>query len=123
MKSSPRLRQLGVTTNSIAEDAVVELVSRVVGTVPGTYTDLETGAVTVSVFTEAPDRRVTVWRGELRAGLRGLAELGVDPAPGRLSVRKVRPQDWAESWKRHFRPLEIGSSLLVKPTWSRRKAA
>jgi ribosomal protein L11 methyltransferase len=33
----------------------------------------------------------------------------------------VRVRDWAESWKRHFKPLEIGDSLLIQPTWSRRK--
>src|SRR5262249_3273167 len=30
-------------------------------------------------------------------------------------------EDWAESWKRHFRPVEIGSRLLLKPSWSRRR--
>jgi ribosomal protein L11 methyltransferase len=32
----------------------------------------------------------------------------------------VQARDWSESWKRHFKPIEIGRSLLVKPTWSNR---
>jgi ribosomal protein L11 methyltransferase len=30
-------------------------------------------------------------------------------------------EDWAESWKRHFKPLAIGDVLLIKPSWSRRR--
>jgi ribosomal protein L11 methyltransferase len=33
----------------------------------------------------------------------------------------VRRQDWAESWKRHFKPIEFGAALLVKPSWSKRR--
>ncbi len=32
---------------------------------------------------------------------------------------KIRREDWAESWKRHFKPIEIGSALLLKPSWSK----
>jgi ribosomal protein L11 methyltransferase len=35
-------------------------------------------------------------------------------------VKKVPARDWSESWKRHFKPLDLGPRLLVKPTWSRR---
>jgi len=38
----------------------------------------------------------------------------------RLTWKKLRHEDWAESWKRHFKPLEIGARLLVKPSWSQR---
>jgi ribosomal protein L11 methyltransferase len=32
----------------------------------------------------------------------------------------MRREDWAESWKRHFKPVEIGNALLVKPSWSKK---
>src|SRR5262249_31938257 len=37
-------------------------------------------------------------------------------------LEKVRQEDWAESWKRHFKPIEIGSTLLIRPGWSKRLA-
>ena len=40
---------------------------------------------------------------------------------GKLSLTMVRREDWAESWKRHFRPLTVGPRLLVKPSWSQRQ--
>jgi ribosomal protein L11 methyltransferase len=44
--------------------------------------------------------------------------------PGRsgLLIKKLPRENWAESWKRHFQPMEIGGALLIKPGWSRRRA-
>jgi ribosomal protein L11 methyltransferase len=41
--------------------------------------------------------------------------------PLKVTLRKVQPRDWSESWKRHFKPMEFGKALLVKPTWSRKR--
>jgi ribosomal protein L11 methyltransferase len=38
---------------------------------------------------------------------------------GRIIVKTLPRENWAESWKRHFKPMAIGNSLLVKPSWSR----
>ncbi len=39
----------------------------------------------------------------------------------KTSCRKIKANDWQESWKKHFKPLEIGNRLLIKPSWNRRK--
>ena len=59
------------------------------------------------------DPRVSAERGRSR------------PRPSRplpeVSLGRVPQKDWAEAWKRHFHPLEIGSRLLIRPSWSRRR--
>jgi ribosomal protein L11 methyltransferase len=40
----------------------------------------------------------------------------------KLTIKPLRRENWAESWKRHFQPIEIGKQLLIKPSWSRRRA-
>jgi ribosomal protein L11 methyltransferase len=45
----------------------------------------------------------------------------LDPGPGRIQEKRIRHEDWAESWKRHFRAMEFGRVLLVKPSWIRRR--
>lgn len=115
------LRQVAVATNADAEDAVFATLERILGVTPGIHTDVQTGAVTVSTFCPLPDARVAPLRAEIRAALAGLVDCGVDPTPGRVAIRKVPARDWAESWKRHFKPVSIGRKLLVKPTWNRRK--
>jgi ribosomal protein L11 methyltransferase len=38
---------------------------------------------------------------------------------GRLEAETddVREEDWANNWKKYFKPLKVGSKLLVKPSW------
>jgi ribosomal protein L11 methyltransferase len=39
----------------------------------------------------------------------------------RISLSKIRRTDWANSWKRHFKPFDIGGVLLIRPSWSRHR--
>ncbi len=117
----PILRQVAIVTNDQAEDAVYALIERVTDVTPGIHTDVHTGVVTVSAFLPLPDSDVANLRRDLRDGLRTVVDAGLDPAPATLRIRKVPARDWAESWKRHFKPVAIGRQLLVKPTWNRRK--
>ncbi len=34
-----------------------------------------------------------------------------------LSSSNVKEDDWANNWKQYFKPLPIGKSLLIKPSW------
>jgi ribosomal protein L11 methyltransferase len=115
------LKCLAITTSAEAEEAVAALLERETGHTPGSHTNLLTGALTVSVFAALTAQQLRGLRARLQAGLRELNRFGLDPAPGRISIRQVPPQDWAESWKRHFRPIDIAGRLLVKPTWNRRQ--
>jgi ribosomal protein L11 methyltransferase len=120
MKSAP-LTQVSIATSREAEEAVAELVLRVLSQTPSTYFDAETGDTTVSTYLEQPSQWSAAARAELQAGLCALTECGLDIGPGAIASSKVRREDWAESWKRHFKPLEIGDALLLKPSWEKRK--
>ncbi|MEN9674968.1 MAG: hypothetical protein RIS76_864 [Verrucomicrobiota bacterium] len=115
------LRQISITVKPEAEEEVAALLHEEFGQSASSHTDLATGLCTVSVYWGLPAGEVTATRGLLREGLRDLAAGGLDVSPGRIGIRKVPARDWSESWKRHFRPIEIGRTLLVQPTWSRRK--
>jgi ribosomal protein L11 methyltransferase len=120
MKRTP-LWKISATTTPEAEDAVAELLGSAFGQPATSYTDAETRQTTVSVYVqERPDwSRAT--QAELASGLRRIAGSGLDIGPGKISVKRIRQEDWAESWKLHFKPLEIGAALLLKPSWSRRR--
>lgn len=53
---------------------------------------------------------------------RGL-EAGLADLENRCAVRteviyaETSDEDWAESWKRFFKPIRIGNRLVIKPTW------
>jgi ribosomal protein L11 methyltransferase len=118
---SVSLTQVSIATSREAEEAVAELVLRVLSQTPSTYFDAETGDTTVSTYLEQPSQWSAAARAELQAGLCALTECGLDIGPGVIASSKVRREDWAESWKRHFKPLEIGDALLLKPSWEKRQ--
>jgi ribosomal protein L11 methyltransferase len=122
VRSANPLRQISLTTNAAAEDAVAALLEREFGQTPSIYADMATGLSTVSVYWALPDAEVAETKAILREGLVDTEDNGVEVAPGRIAIRRVKARDWSESWKRHFKPIEIGPALLVKPTWSKRAA-
>ena len=115
------LTKISLATTLEAEEAVAELWLRVLGQTPSTYTDAETGETTVSTYLERPAHWNAAARAELKAGLALLAECGLNVGLGKITATKVRREDWAESWKRHFKPLAIGDALLIKPSWEKVK--
>lgn len=57
---------------------------------------------------------------EQLAQLRGIARgLAADGRCGRMEVEleDVRDEDWAGAWKKYFKPIEVGDTFLIKPSW------
>jgi ribosomal protein L11 methyltransferase len=121
MKRGP-LWQVSVAITLEAEEAVIALLGDIFGRAPVVFADARTGRTSAAVFLEEANALPRPQGVALRAGLRHLRECGLDVGRGRISVRRVPREDWAESWKHHFTPIEIGPSLLLLPSWSRRRA-
>ncbi len=120
MKSNKPLWCVSVTTSLEAEDAVTEMLGELFGAAAASYFNLETGVSTISVFRdEKPDAKKLGT--EISAGLKRIESCGLKIGAGKIEIAKVKREDWKESWKRHFHPMEIGDSLLVKPSWSKQK--
>lgn len=43
--------------------------------------------------------------------------LGFDAGVLALSTTTVRDEDWAENWKKYYKPFRVGKRLVVKPVW------
>lgn len=115
------LWKISVRTTPEAEDAVVEALGSQFGTTANAHTDLRTGHIAVSVYSEtkpaAPRRLIADWQ---KTWAR-LKSCGLSPGPAKLRVEKIPRENWAESWKRHFKPMAIGDALLLKPSWIKRQ--
>ncbi|MDR3050533.1 MAG: 50S ribosomal protein L11 methyltransferase [Oscillospiraceae bacterium] len=46
-----------------------------------------------------------------------LADIGLPLGSLAVSRAAVREEDWAENWKRHYKPFRVGERLVVKPSW------
>src|SRR4051794_35503263 len=114
------LWRISVTTASEAEEAVSEFLKERFKPPISSYNDLERRTATVTLhFNEKPASSLV--RPQIRKGLQHIASCGLLIGRPQIQIGRVPREDWAESWKRHFKPLEIGQRLLVKPTWSKRK--
>lgn len=113
--------KISVATTAEAEDAVTELLSRSFAVPASSYTDAETQKPAVAVFCEHRPPELEAKYKALRAGLQRIRSCGLDIGSARIRIQNIRRQDWAESWKRHFKPIEIGKALLLKPSWSKRR--
>ena len=46
-----------------------------------------------------------------------LTGFGIDIGEGSVSLGQVNEEDWANEWKKYYKPTKIGDKLVVKPTW------
>jgi len=55
----------------------------------------------------------------IKSELSRLLKEDTDKKFGELSaeVKNIAEEDWANNWKKFFKPLNIGERLVVKPTW------
>lgn len=115
------LLKLSVTITPESEDAFVERLHALTGIPPSVYTDFETGETRAIVYLDPKKVRLPQLKKQIATELADLRRCGLDAGTGEITVEKVKKQDWAESWKRHFKPIEIGRELLIKPSWIKRK--
>ena len=38
---------------------------------------------------------------------------------GEVTIMEVYEKDWAEAWKKYYKPIKIGEKIVIKPTWEK----
>ncbi|MBU5591031.1 50S ribosomal protein L11 methyltransferase [Clostridium sp. MSJ-4] len=46
-----------------------------------------------------------------------IKSLGIDVGEGKVLYAKVKEEDWANNWKKYYKPTKIGANIVVKPIW------
>ncbi len=111
------LWRISITTSLAAEDAVMELLGSVYNTAASAFFNLETGVSVVSVYLTGKNELSPEHQAAVFAGLQRMKDGGLDAKPAILEISKIKHEDWAESWKKHFKAMEVGKALLIKPSW------
>ncbi|HPL98955.1 MAG TPA: 50S ribosomal protein L11 methyltransferase [Bacillota bacterium] len=50
-----------------------------------------------------------------------LKGFGLNKGKGTVSTREVSDEDWANAWKKYYKPVKIGERVVIKPTWEEHK--
>lgn len=122
MKTLQKLWQVCVITTAEAEEATIEALATEFGAPASCYTDSETHVAQVSAYLETKPANLNEALKAIRRRLSVAKQNGINIGAGKVEFRELKRENWAESWKRHFKPLSIGGTLLLKPSWSPRKA-
>lgn len=54
---------------------------------------------------------------EIKKMLERLKTENIDYGSLRLELGNVNEQDWANNWKKYFKPFTVGEKFVIKPTW------
>ena len=116
-------RQISLTTTLEAEEAVGVDMQGVFGIVPSVFTHPERLHPVVSVYLPQQQTVTIANKQDVIDGLKNIEKCGLQVGDGKLEIKRLRREDWVDSWKRHFLPIDIAGQLLVKPSWRKEKAA
>ena len=105
-----------VLTTPEAGELIGALLESIFGTTASVWSEDGSGKAKVTVYLERESIDL-VEETLLGEGLDVLRAVGVDVGAGELVVEPVKREDWSESWKKHFSPIQVGDRLLVKPDW------
>lgn len=45
------------------------------------------------------------------------AEKEMDLGPLEMTIKNVQEEDWANNWKKFFKPFPVGEKIMIKPSW------
>lgn len=56
---------------------------------------------------------------QIRNSLAELLEkdLGIDIGKGTIELSNIKEEDWANNWKKYYKPRKIGNKIVIKPSW------
>jgi len=114
-------RQVSLITTLEAEEAASVILQRVFGQQPSVFIHPEREGSVLSVYLTDKQTVTDANRNAVSEALKMVQESGLDPGSGHLEVKRLRREDWVDSWKGHFKPIHIGGKLLLKPSWCKDK--
>ena len=114
--------QIGYTVPSDQSDSYAEILAMLSGS--GVCTDnrvvdtfssdtiVQLASETITAFFPA-DSPLEQYLGAIEEAFHAAGIHGAPPP----QIQQVGTEDWAHSWKQHFKPLPIGKTLIITPSW------
>jgi ribosomal protein L11 methyltransferase len=97
-------------------DALSEWIEQQTGIAPGIYSTPDSPRVQTSIY-QSPDDPRLLDVDTVRSFIAGLESFGLDTGDAQVSQNRTIREDWAESWKAHFHPIEVEDRMVVRPSW------
>ncbi|HHY04996.1 MAG TPA: 50S ribosomal protein L11 methyltransferase [Thermoanaerobacterales bacterium] len=56
---------------------------------------------------------------QIKKSLMQLPSFGLNIGKGEITIENVSEVDWANAWKKYYKPTRIGKNLVIKPSWEK----
>ena len=124
MKSSyqKELVQLSVRVPEGVESALLDEMNDCFALGASGYFCERTRSTKISVYL-IPDDSVKERSAQFCEVINRFKSDGLLPRATRVYQKTLPPQDWAESWKKHFKAFKVFRTFFIKPSWIRKKNA
>ena len=113
--------QVSITIPKCLDEPVTEMLSVLLHQPASAYCPLESDIAIVSAFLTERSKWSREHSQNLKKQVLEFFPEETHDLIWKVTCRKIKANDWQESWKRHFKPLEIGNRLLIIPSWNKRK--
>lgn len=77
--------------------------------------NIEEGAVIKAYYNGEED--ISVIEEYIKNGLENLKEYGINKGLGLVTQSTVNEEDWANNWKKYYKPTRVGARVVIKPVW------
>ncbi|AHM56735.1 ribosomal protein L11 methyltransferase PrmA [Peptoclostridium acidaminophilum DSM 3953] len=65
----------------------------------------------------AEEKNVVAELEMIREKIKRLPEYGLEIGEGSVEISEVDDSDWADSWKKYYKPTSVGERIVIKPSW------
>ncbi len=73
----------------------------------------------VTVKAYFPEQKITEKMIDLEQALESLPQFHEHIGRNEITLNKVAEEDWAESWKKYYKPTSVTDTLTIVPTWEK----
>lgn len=78
--------------------------------------DLDTGVVAVTGYL-VEDSSLCEKIRFIDERLKQLPQYGFDIGKGKINITAISKENWAEAWKKYYKPTPIGKNIVICPSW------
>ena len=111
----------GLGCENVAIEDPNDILSREQGPLTWDFADINIleykgkAAVVKGYFTEEDNIEEIV--NEIKEKVQILRDCGIDAGEGKVISEKMYEEDWANNWKKYYKPTKIGNKIVIKPIW------
>ena len=111
----------GLDCKGVAIEDPEDILGREQGPLTWDFADINVlehkGMVAVVKGYFSADEKIDELATYIKERINEIKDLGIDVGEGSVVAQKLREEDWANNWKKYYKPSKIGQKIVIKPIW------